>query len=170
MLFKKDFIIQHRWGGELIAPETRISLDLLIDGSGARIQIDAPFHGDAPPQDPPGSTWALWEYEVVELFLVDEDGSYLELEFGPHGHFLGLRLAAPREMVSTHLKLDYRSQIVDKRWFGKAFISTEHLPIKLSRWNAFAISGNGSARQYLTWSRLPGQYPDFHQPQHFPRV
>ena len=153
-----------------MTPEARVKIDLRIDTAGAHVKIESPYHGDAPPQEPPGSTWALWEYEVVELFLVDEDGSYLELEFGPHGHFLGLRLAAPREMVSTHLKLDYRSHIVDKRWFGKAFISAEHLPIKLSRWNAFAISGNGSARQYLTWSRLPGQYPDFHQPQHFPRV
>ena len=31
----------------------------------------------------------LWDYEVVELFLLNSDTEeYLELEFGPHGHYL----------------------------------------------------------------------------------
>ena len=155
VVLTQHFCIERTWSGELIPPKACVRIDLLIDTTGAHVKIDSPFYDDVPPQEPPGSTWALWEYEVVELFLVDESGSYLELEFGPHGHFLALRLVAPREMASTHLKLDYRSQIAGNRWFGEAFVAPEHLPNNLSRWNAFAISGTGSARQYLAWARLP---------------
>ena len=103
VVLTQHFCIERTWSGELIPPKACVRIDLLIDTTGAHVKIDSPFYDDVPPQEPPGSTWALWEYEVVELFLVDESGSYLELEFGPHGHFLALRLVAPREMASTHL-------------------------------------------------------------------
>ena len=122
VVLTQHFCIERTWSGELIPPKACVRIDLLIDTTGAHVKIDSPFYDDVPPQEPPGSTWALWEYEVVELFLVDESGSYLELEFGPHGHFLALRLVAPREMASTHLKLDYRSQIAGNRWLVKRLL------------------------------------------------
>ena len=40
------------------------------------IEMDAPYFDDPAPTDPIGTTWALWNYEVVELFLVGDDGRY----------------------------------------------------------------------------------------------
>lgn len=55
------------------------------------VHIDAPFHHDAaPPGMIHGDAYdGLWEFEVVELFLMHDVGNdtfeYLELEFSPHG-------------------------------------------------------------------------------------
>ena len=55
------------------------------------VLIDAPFHGDAaPPGMVHGGAYdGLWEFEVVELFIVhdanNEQCEYLELELSPHG-------------------------------------------------------------------------------------
>ena len=52
-------------------------------------KVEANFYNDAKPDAEPGYLMGLWDYEVVELFLLNSHTEeYLELEFGPHGHFL----------------------------------------------------------------------------------
>ena len=41
----------------------------------------------------------LWEYDVVECFVVGADGRYFELELGAGGHYLALAFDAPRRRV-----------------------------------------------------------------------
>ncbi len=43
-----------------------------------QVKIDAPYYQDPPPQDQPGSVWELWNFEVVEVFIVGRDNHYLE--------------------------------------------------------------------------------------------
>ena len=73
------------------------------------------FQSDYGKRDPPGSYYQLWDYEVVELFFLNsKTGRYLELEFGPHGHYLVLLLAGQGNCIKHGLELaDYRAQIID---------------------------------------------------------
>ena len=167
-----SFVIAHTWNGHPIPPteQVRVTLNWQQESpsKGLHVTIDAPYHHDPLPSSPIGSLWGLWEYEVVEVFLVDHNGHYTELEFGPHGHYLGLKLTAPRQISEKHLSLDYVATIDRNRWTGKAFIAQQYLPKKLTRLNLFAIHGSGENRRYLTWSPLPGTVPNFHQPHVFP--
>lgn len=53
------------------------------------MKVQARFYDDTRPDADPGYLMGLWDYEVVELFLLNsQTEEYLELEFGPHGHYL----------------------------------------------------------------------------------
>ena len=160
-----EIVITSTWNGHVLPSENHVVLT--YDDSNAeclQIEIDAPFYEDEPPGVPAGSTWRLWEHEVVELFLVSPTGAYLELEFGPHGHYLALWLEAPRNIAKKHLKIEYAASIKSGRWLGRARVPKSIVPNEIKRWNAFSISGSPSERQYLAWHLLPGEQPDFHQP------
>jgi hypothetical protein len=164
-----QFTIKAKWDGTPIPQSEWVSLTFDARGDEyAEIRIDAPFYNDPPPQAHPGSTWLLWDYEVVELFLVSAQGSYLELEFGPHGHYLALWLTGPRVISKKHLELDYESCIEHNRWQAIARVPKTIVPSQIASWNAFSIFGPSSNRRYLSLHPLPGGAPDFHQPESFP--
>ena len=146
---------------------TYFQLDIL-ENNDLKIQIDAPFYDDPAPVAVSGSFWGLWEYEVAEIFLVSEDGHYTELEFSPHGHYLTLRLDAPRSVVAKEESLQYNATIKGKRWKGHSIVPKTLLPKQIHRVNCFAIHGQNELRQYLCHSPLPHDKPDFHQPERFP--
>ena len=103
-------------------------LTLASTGHGLQISFEAPFYNDAPPSPTPDASpdasqplagapvrcGNLWEYEVLELFLVavppesseGQEYEYLELEWGPAGHFLALKLAGFRNVVDHMLEAD----------------------------------------------------------------
>lgn len=164
------------WDGRPADPSeiVDVHLDRLADGS-LRILVDAPFHDDPPPPGEPGPTPALWNYEVVELFVAESSDDpdtvrYLEVELSPHGHHLVLRFEGVRRAVEEGLPLKFRARIdrAAGRWTGEAEIPSIWLPPRPRRVNAFAIHGVGERRRYLIWSALPvGDAPDFHQPHLF---
>jgi hypothetical protein len=41
----------------------------------------------------------LWRHDVIELFLLGPDKRYLELEFGPFGHYWFLELDGCRNIT-----------------------------------------------------------------------
>ena len=92
------FEISGTWdGGPLSAQEfARVELRLDADRDEVTVATQAAFFGDPKPDAPPGRLDGLWNFEVVELFLLGADQRYLELEFGPHGHHLALRFRGPR--------------------------------------------------------------------------
>ncbi len=145
----------------------RWHLQLARDGGDLLVSIDAPFFDDPPPPGPPGVTDGLWEHEVVELFVVGQ-GGYLEVELGPHGHQLTLRLTGVRQAAEERPELAYAARIDGGRWAGEARIPAALLPAGPHRLNAFAI--HGRPRRYLAWAAMPGSVPDFHQPERFPAV
>ena len=102
-IFKKSGTIEYHWDGQPCLSSERVFLKLTHTNEHLQIDIDAPFHDDPPPPNPPQSYWGLWEFEVVEIFLVGHDGQYLEAEFSPHGHHLLLWLNKPRNILKKHL-------------------------------------------------------------------
>jgi hypothetical protein len=163
------YTIAHTWDGEPIDGRESVALCLEQTPAGDwEIVIDAPYHDDLPPPAAAGQFRALWEHEVVEVFFAGANGLYLEVELGPHGHHLLQLLDAPRNIVSRELPLEYTATIREKRWTGRAVISTSVLPGGVARLNCFAIHGRDEHRRYLAWSPLPGSKPDFHQPNRFP--
>jgi hypothetical protein len=164
-------LITRAWDGGPARPDEVALLTLHRVDDGLALHVNAPMHGDPPPDAPVGPTWALWEHEVVELFIAgpgEDDGvHYLELELGPHGHHLALLLAGRRHIVGRELPLSVTTRQVGGRWIAEATIPQSLLPTGPLRVNATAIHGQGADRRYLSLTPLPGGAPDFHQPQRF---
>lgn len=168
-------VITATWNGNPVPPAQQVFVRLNRQASGdLHLDIDAPFHNDPAPSQPPGSVDGLWNFEVVELFIAgppQRDGAipYLEVELGPHGHYLVLQLSDVRKVANQGLPLDFDAEIdLDtSRWRGRAVIPASYLPPLPHRLNAYAIDGEGDARRYLAWQPVPGARPDFHQPRCF---
>ena len=160
--------VDKTWNGSLVGPEETAEVEFFIEEERLHVLISAPFHGDAPPASPAGSTDRLWEHEAVELFLAGEDSRYLELEFGPHGHYLVLQFEGVRQAAATGIPLEYRAEISGNRWRGEARLPYVLLPTGTCKANAYGLHGLGEARRYLAAFSLPGDAPDFHQPAFFP--
>ena len=131
---------------------------------------DAPDHGDPLPSHPPGQTPALWEHEVLELFVAGPDGRYLEIEWGPGGHHLGLLLSGYRRVDAEFAPDNFRVESAGPRVHSEFLLSASHLP----RWpwslNAYAIHGVGESRRYLAAYPAVGPgmaEPDFHRLEFF---
>ena len=165
-----EFLIASTWDGEPVLPAEQAQVLLSLGAEHLEIEIDAPLHGDPVPPGPVGSTDSLWEYEVVELFLLGEEERYLELEFGPQGHFLGLALEGVRNRVSVVDSIEYEATRAAGRWRGRARLAAAWLPSGVRAANAFAIHGEGRHRRYLAASPVPGDGPDFHRLGAFPAL
>jgi hypothetical protein len=169
--------VEHLWDGRAAEPGEVVRLEVegltAAEGEpgGLRLSVDAAFHGDPPPAAPPGPTRRLWEHEVVELFVAGpgepDRVPYLEVELGPHGHHLVLRLAGVRRVVESGLPLDYQVWIDGLRWSGEARLPAAWLPPRPWRLNAYALHGTAPERRYLAMRPVPGAEPDFHQPERF---
>ena len=131
--------------------------------SGLTMRIDAPYHGDPAPAGPAGPTPALWNHEVVELFVLGPDDRYTEVELGPSGHHLVLTLDGYRNTTADRLPLVFESRIMGDRWQGEAHLAAEHLPPRPWRLNAYAIHGTQTDRRHLAAWPVPGPAPDFHR-------
>ena len=166
--------IEHTWRGRPLAASEQAVVHLSREGDGdLHLRVEAPFYSDPPPPGPPGSLDGLWEYEVVEVFLVDASTArrkprYLEIELSPHGHHLVLQLHGVRERTASGLPLGYATEICASRWRGEAVLASRFLPPAPWLANAFAIHGVGPARQYAAANPVPGDRVDFHCPDRFP--
>ena len=160
--------IEQLWSGESAEPDECVLIGAELQADRLVVTLDAPYHADPVPSVPPGRCEALWEFEVVEFFLVDTQGCYLELEVGPHGHWLAYVLDAPRRVVDPDREVELTRRLDGERWQARASVPTRGLALPPKRWNAFAIHGTGAARRYLAASPLSGVSPDFHQPDRFP--
>ncbi|TNE92144.1 MAG: hypothetical protein EP330_03040 [Deltaproteobacteria bacterium] len=161
--------VDRTWDDREAPPEEHVTVRITVMEDALRVDVSATFHGDpAPPGD--GSTWGLWEHEVVELFLLGEDERYTEIELGPHGHYLVLRLHGERQVTERELPIDYTARIEGGRWTGSAVVPRSLLPEAPWRGNAYAIHGVGEARRYLVHHPLGTDKPDFHAIGAFPRL
>ena len=156
------------WDGVPVGSGERVVITLSADPDSLRIAVEAPLHGDPPPPGPPGPCWALWEHEVVELFIVGADDHYTEVELSPHGHHLLLRLKGTRQITERMLPLHFHAHISGLRWSGVAALPWRLIPPAPRRINAFAIHGVGEQRRYLAATPVPGPAPDFHRLECFP--
>jgi len=162
--------IAQTWNGEPIDPPTPYQVELTWGAHDLIIKVSAPYFADPPPDSPIGSTWELWNHEVVEIFLVGtgEPVPYVEIELSPHGHFLGLALRGVRNIVDRDLPLRAWAGIDGPRWAGEVQIARTALPPGVEpgasiRLNGAAIHGLGAGRTYLSTAALGGAQPDFHR-------
>ena len=164
-----DFEVQCTWDGEPLAQQEWARLGVRVDRAAGilDVTVEAAYFGDPYPQVPPGSTDRLWDFEVVELFLLGDDAQYLEIELGPHGHFLGLRLAGRRHVIARDMPIDFQVERAESSWQGRARIALDWLPMPIRAANVYAIHGNGLGRRYLAAHPVPGSAPDFHALEHF---
>ena len=162
--------VEHTWDGRAVERSRQARVVLASEPGVLVIRADSPLGEDPPPPSPPGPTDHLWEHEVVELFVVGPDDRYTEIELGPWGHHLVLRLHGPRQVLSRCLPLDYRCQVQGARWSGEARLDRALLPAGPHRVNAFAIRRLDGERQLFAWSPVPGDRPDFHRIGLFPSV
>lgn len=163
--------IESLWNGEPVPEDHWITVHLLDAGDAIELRIDAPFYGDpGPPDSAIGPTPMLWEHEVVEVFISGLDDRYTEIEMAPSGHHLVIQLRGVRNAVAELLPLDFEARVRANRWRGVARIERSLLPDSPWRINAAAIHGSGADRAYLSCAALPGNAPDFHQPDRFLRV
>ena len=160
-------LVAHTWDGVAAPADEQVTLALSWDDDALCIDVSAPLHGDPPPAVPPGPTPGLWEHEVVELFAVGQDGRYTEIELGPYGHHLVLRLDGVRQVRDQLHPLELAVERRDGRWSARARLAIALLPPGPLRVNAYAIHGEGAQRRYLCHTPLPGPRPDFHQPDRF---
>eukprot|EP00045_Choanoeca_perplexa_P023109 m.12344 g.12344 ORF g.12344 m.12344 type:complete len:219 (-) comp9931_c0_seq1:408-1064(-) len=180
--------IKTTWDSQALKAADQVNLRLTVDKAkqSLSLHIDAPWYNDPLPEQPVGSTSHLWEYEVVEAFFLGQDDEYLEVEVGPQGHYLVLKLHGTRNMVQDHLPLHVetttdvktrmcvgptvvsRSQLtlILDRWQGTAEIPFNMLPPAVDRWNAYAINGLDEDRVYKALHAAEeGAFlqPDFHR-------
>lgn len=162
------FRIARTWDGADVGDDERVALGVATEAERVALRVEAPFHRDPAPSRAPGACPGLWDFEVVELFLVGRDDRALEIEIGPHGHHLVLQLAGPRRVIREGLPLELSVERSGDRWTAQATFPTGWLPEGLERANAFAIHGQGRERRYLACHPLGGGAPDFHRFAEFP--
>jgi len=155
--------IDRTWDGEAVEAGAVVNMRVEAASNGLCVSFEAPFVHDPPPTGPPGPTPGLWNFEVVELFVLGEDERYVEVEVGPHGHHLVLELHGVRRVVREMLPLEYDVRIETSRWCGRFIVPTSLLPPGVHRYNAHAIRGLGSERRYLAAHPAGGDAPDFHR-------
>ncbi|UJR32611.1 hypothetical protein I4U23_020071 [Adineta vaga] len=166
-----NFTIRRLWNSTVISNHSpiQITLSSTADRNDLLVEINAPFFNDpAPAMTPPGPFPELWNYEVVELFLLSSSTNhYIELEFSPHGHYIVLLLIDQRKTLKQLLPLpDYRVEwLSGNQWIGRALIPRAHLPGRMDRFNAFAIHGQNATRTYEALYPAPPEStkPDFHR-------
>jgi len=160
---ERELVVERMWDGQPARDDERVRMRITLASTGLDISVEAPFHGDEPPRAAPGPLWGLWDHEVVEVFVLGPGEVYTEIELGPHGHYLVLRLAARREAVACALLDAFRPQIRGPRWTASIHIPVELLPPPPHRLNAYAIHGQGDLRRFLALWAVPGAGPDFHR-------
>jgi hypothetical protein len=155
-------VIAQTWDAQPIDESEQVVVTLARRRDDLVVEVDAPYHGDPRPTVAPGRLDRLWEYEVVELFLAGADERYLELEVGPHGHYLVLQLAGRRHVERRALLAQFEAVLSGHRWRGTARLPVAYLPPDVVRGNAYAMHDVGPNRRYLAAFPVPGERPDFH--------
>jgi hypothetical protein len=145
-------------------------VELAAHADGLALAASLP-HQPAPriPAAPPGTRVAdLWEYDVVECFLVGSGGRYLEVELGAGGHFLVLSFSAPRVLRDAHetLALPIEHTSDERGWHARTRLPWPLVPPDVVALGAFVIAGG----EHLAFAPLPGSAPDFHRPAELPRA
>ena len=159
-------VIARSWNGALTLPEAeRVRFELELNARHLTVRIEAPYYANAPPKLSPGRTPRLWEHEVVEVFLLGPEERYIEMEFGPHGHYLILELKGSRQLVRDTIRCDYEARIEADRWQARARLERALLPRPILEFNAYAIHSDEAGRRQhaaLFANCSSAAEPDFH--------
>lgn len=169
---KTEFFVNRLWNGELCSDERLWARAFLSqEKDGLRFSVTSPMlHEQSVPDAPMGSRVdGLWKHDVVELFLVGPGHRYLEIELGAGGHFLALGFESIRrrsQAYETFEPVVRFEKTTDKHWTSSVLIPWKMIPDNVRALNVFAILSG----QFLALSPVPGEKPDYHQPDFFPHA
>lgn len=147
------------------------SIELTTTEKGLNIGAKLPHQRHPRVPNAPSKTRVsnLWEYDVVECFLVGSE-KYLEVELGAGGHFLVLDFNAPRirnnEYTDFLPKMEYVQNDSHGSWKSTITIPWSMVPKDIRALNAFVIVGEN----YLSYAAFSGEKLDFHQIEQFPKI
>jgi len=100
------------------------------------------------------------------LFLVDDDGQYLEVDLMINGRFSVSGFDKPNQKIAEFNNFSFKTnyQEVSNKIINEIIIPNDLLPSKLSALNVFFVTNE----QILAYYPLPGSGPNIHQPESFP--
>jgi len=123
--------IDHYWNG-VACPDRRLHGAVTLSSTPEGLGITAMLpHQVSPniPAQPPGTRVAnLWQYDVVECFIVGSR-KYLEVELGAGGHFLILDFCRRAPRIRDHEYEHFRPTL---DWFPSA-------PEDSGRWRSLSL-------------------------------
>ena len=140
------------------------------------------------PEGPAAYTDRLWEWDVVELFVMSDAEAesktphYVELEFGAGGHWVALAFEGRRNLVAELRDLGplVISDPQPGAWRGQAEVSLTALEQHVGPppWRGLVaavvpgplLDAGARERLHLCWPCVPGMRPDFHQPAAWSRL
>ena len=184
-----EFKIAKLWDGTALSIDDQVSISIEVGSADLPdpvliVSVDAPFYNEPEPAGLGKKNLdGLWNHEVVELFIKGRHDKYLEIEMGPHGHYLVLVCDGYRQCFSRGIEpISYQASITESRWTGTMTIPLHLLPpstdIPSARYsfNAYAIHGLEPERMYAALygpRKAEGDYAvaDFHKLElfeHFP--
>lgn len=171
---RENFIINKTWDGR---PVSHDGLSFTVKGLsanlGLEIQVNGPYFGaPAAPKAPIGSVGELWNYEVFEIFFLNDHNQYLEVEVAPSGHYLVLMLDGVRKPFLEGVNIVVKTEIDEEKhkWSGTIEIPLAYFPSNVKKFNAYAIHLEDPNRHYESLFPVPeGKYetPDFHKLSYF---
>ncbi len=164
--------VKRRWNGDE-CPDKSIRGDFEVERTdeGLLITATAPkFSVEHHPNAPSGKRFdGLWDYDVLEIFFIGEDGKYIEVELGTAGHYLVLGFDGVRRRSNDFYDRIFEhtfNRSEDGSTISTIFIPNEILPTVITRVNAFIIAN----QEFLAHAPLPGAKADFHQPDEYPMM
>jgi hypothetical protein len=137
-----EFKIATLWDGTKVDAADQVSVSIDVVGPGVApespkepclvISVDSPFFNDpAPPEGPSKNLDGLWNYEVVEVFIKGRHDKYVEIEMGPHGHYLVLVCDGYRQCFLRGIEpISYTAtkNASSTRWIGRMVCPLRILP------------------------------------------
>ncbi|KAH7718746.1 Protein C33A12.3 a [Aphelenchoides avenae] len=148
-----------------------------------RVNLEAPlFDEDEEPNEFSGicpgprpahkNPLQLWNYECVELFFANQKGHYVEVEVGPHGHWLVLLHKGYRDCFNKgeELELEVRNEFQGSTWRCTFEIPLAYFPGGIRRFNAYALHTVDGVRHYEALHTVTDgglSEPDFHKLEYF---
>jgi len=142
-----------------------------------KISMQGPFFNDPPaPKEPANGGYLndLWAYEVFEVFFANDQDQYLEVEVGPHGHWLALLLHGQRKAfnLGKNLNISIHNTIKGRKWNSVFEIPLAYFPANVTKFNAYAIHGSEDKDRhyealYPVTNNKSDDKPDFHRLQYF---
>ncbi|TRY76575.1 hypothetical protein TCAL_00168 [Tigriopus californicus] len=104
---------------------------------------------------------AIYNFEVVEVFFLNDDDDYLEMELAPNGQYLNILLSGSRNDLLTYLpflgdQVEVNNPCHEQTepgcvWTGNVTIPTEYLPANITKFNAFAVHGEMENGELITY-------------------
>jgi hypothetical protein len=135
-------------------------------------------HGPLPTHVPENSYFeGLWNFDVIEFFFALNNLTYVEYHLAPKGRWWSYTFAAPRQrsigFKAPNVKI-YSEDFSKGGWLSILKIPTNSFMADLSTEDPalanITATFRGQETPYSSLALLPGDKPNFHQPEKFIRL